>query len=90
MYDEIGAKELRHDLSRILDQVLVKGTRLMVLRNGREVAALVPTQELRALEKADASRMAFHEERQEAQLREVRWLKEGLDGARYEEENGAD
>ncbi len=90
MHDKIGAKELRHDLRRILDHVLVTGARLMILRNGRAVAALVPPAELRALEKADASRMAFHEEREQAQLREVRWLKEGLDGARYEEEKGAD
>ena len=85
MYDEISAHDLRQNLRQMLDHISAGGQRLMVLRNGVEVAALVTPTELHALEKADGSRMEFHVRMNEAKLREIRWLKDGLDGARYEE-----
>lgn len=85
MYDEIGMQELRQNLSRILDHLAAGGPRLMITRNGKEVGALVSAHDLRALEQAASSRMAHHQKLHEAQLREIRWLKEGLDGARGED-----
>ena len=82
MHDEIGARDLRWGLRQVLDRIAVGGTRLMVLRSGQEVAGLVSPADLRALEAADKSRMEYHERMQEAKLRELRWLKEGLDDMR--------
>ena len=84
MHDEIGAKELRHALREILDAMQANKGRVMILRNGAPIAGLVPPEELRALEQADRSRMGYHEARMKAKLREINWLKEGLDGARQE------
>ncbi|WP_299850404.1 type II toxin-antitoxin system Phd/YefM family antitoxin [uncultured Roseovarius sp.] len=83
MYDEIGAREFRCDLRRILDAMRPGGRRVMILRNGVPVAGLVPSEELLALEKASGSRMEYHEQMQQTKLREIRWLKEGLDGLPY-------
>ena len=84
MYDETAAHKLRQNLRQILDRIAADGSRQMILRNGVPVAALVAPTDLHALEKADGSRMEFFERMNEAKLREIRWLKDGLDGARYE------
>lgn len=82
MHDEIGARELRWELRQVLDRIAAGGRRVMILRNGKEAGALVSPSDLRALEAADNSRMEYHERMQEAKLRELRWLKEGLDDMR--------
>ena len=85
MYQEISISMVRTKIRQVVDEYLDDGHRLMITRNGRPVAALVSPHDLKALEKADGSRMEFHEQMQLAQLREIRWLKEGLDGVRTEE-----
>lgn len=56
----------------------------MVLRNGVPVAGIVSVGDLEALEKADSARMEHHALRAQARLREISWLKAGLDSARHE------
>jgi len=86
LHSEIGARALRAELSRILDEVR-QGERVMIRRNGRAVAALVPPHELTALEKADHSRMVYHEQMAAAKLRDLKWLRAGLDAARTESQD---
>ncbi len=84
MHEEIGARELRRDLRSVLDHIAAGGDRLMVLRNGQEIAAIVRPSDLTALETADHSSMEYHETLQQAKLREIKWLRDGLDISRYE------
>lgn len=84
MYEEMPIHRVRTLLRRVVDHLATGGRRVMVLRNGVPVAALVSVSDLEALEKADQSRMEHHELRAQARLREIGWLKAGLDSARLE------
>ncbi|MGX0976080.1 PHD/YefM family antitoxin component YafN of YafNO toxin-antitoxin module [Roseovarius sp. MBR-51] len=84
MYDEMPIHRLRVRLRRVVDHLAAGGRRVMVLRNGVRVAGIVSVSDLEALEKADQARMEHHELMTQARLREISWLKAGLDSARYE------
>ena len=90
MYDEIPVSVLRAQIRKLLDELQQGRPRVMIMRNRVGVAALVSSEDLKALERADVSRMEYHEQVQQAQLREIRWLKEGLDGERLEATRPAD
>lgn len=85
MYYEMGAREFRREMTNVLDTVFASDRRVMITRNGRAVAGLVTATDLRALDKADASRMLHHELMMESRLREIRQLKDSL----YEERKAA-
>ena len=80
MYAEITCLHLRDNLRQTVDRLMTTGERVMVTRHGKPVAALVSPRDLEALEEAANNRELFLRARQEAQLREFRALKEGLDG----------
>lgn len=52
---EVEASELREGLSDALDRAAFKGERVYVLRHGKRVAALVPAEDLKALEALEDS-----------------------------------
>ena len=58
---QIEVSDLRAGLRETLDEVLESGRRLVVTRHGREIAALVPLGDLRALEAKDASAVSVLE-----------------------------
>lgn len=84
MYEEVPIHRLRVRLRRVVDHLAAGGRRVMVLRNGVPVAGIVSVSDLQALEKADQGRMEYHEQLAQARLRDLRWLKAGLDTARLE------
>ncbi|KGM87525.1 Antitoxin YefM [Roseovarius mucosus DSM 17069] len=84
MYDEMPINRVRTLLRRVVDHLATGGQRVMVLRNGVPVAGLVSVSDLKALETADQARMEHHALRAQARLRDIGWLKAGLDSARYE------
>lgn len=47
---KISSKNVRSHLSQVLDQVRTKGERVLVQRNGRDVAALIPIGDLKLLQ----------------------------------------
>ena len=63
---EISATEARKDFARIVDAAYAKSERVVLTRNGRPVAAVVPIEDLEALE-------AYEEEL------DVRAVKQALD-----------
>ena len=81
MYAEITCLTLRDNLRDTVDRLMLTGERVMITRHGKPVAALVSPRDLEALEEVANNREVFLRSRQEAQLREFRALKEGLDGA---------
>ncbi len=49
--DEVSAADLRHNSADIVSRVAVGGERLVLTRNGKAVAAIVPMDDLAALKK---------------------------------------
>ena len=47
---KVSAKQARANFSEMIDQVRTRGERMLVQRNGRDVAALIPVEDLRLLE----------------------------------------
>lgn len=84
MYDEMAIHRVRVELRHVVDHLATGGSRVMVLRNGVPVAGIVAVSDLLGLEKADQGRMEYHEHMSQAKLREMQWLKSGLDAARQE------
>jgi PHD/YefM family antitoxin component YafN of YafNO toxin-antitoxin module len=84
MYEEMPIHRVRVFLRQVVDHLATGGRRVMVLRNGVPVAGIVSVGDLEALEKADSARMEHHALRAQARLREISWLKAGLDSARHE------
>lgn len=83
MYDEMPIHRVRTLLRQVVDHLAAGGRRVRVLRNGVPVAGIVSVGDLEALETADQARMEHHALRAQARLREISWLKAGLDSARY-------
>ncbi|MBC5805563.1 MAG: hypothetical protein DLM53_00695 [Candidatus Eremiobacter antarcticus] len=48
---DVSAADLRHNSAEIVSRVAVGGERLVLTRNGKPVAALVPMDDLAALKK---------------------------------------
>ncbi len=80
MYSETTCQNLRDDLRRHLDHMTASGSRLLITRHGKPVAALVSPHDLEALEKVDNTRETLLRARQDAQLREFQEMKEALIG----------
>lgn len=84
MYDEISMLVLRRRLTEMIDHIAAGGSRLLILRNGRSVAALVSATDMHGLEKAEAGEARFYDMMHEAQMRELRFLRDGLREAQHE------
>jgi prevent-host-death family protein len=78
MYIEEPSTKVRNGFCARLDRVRASGGRILITRNGREMAALVSVADLRALERVEQNREEFMEARHHARMREFRALKEGL------------
>lgn len=50
---QVKASELRDGLSDALDRAALKGERIVIVRNGKRVAALVSAQDLEELERLE-------------------------------------
>lgn len=61
--DRISASDLRRDASEVISQVAYRGERVIVRRRGRDVAALVPMEDLQRIEALDDERDAKESER---------------------------
>ena len=80
MYTETTCQQLRDDLRRHLDQMMINGERILITRHGKPVAALVSPHDLRALETVENNRETLLRARQDAQLREFQDMKNALEG----------
>ena len=78
MYQEISIQALRVNLKQMVNHVGAPGRRLMILRNGVEVAGLVPPGELRNLAVADKTRQEQDDRKRAAKLQKFLRLKEEL------------
>ncbi|MFK7939403.1 MAG: type II toxin-antitoxin system Phd/YefM family antitoxin [Roseovarius sp.] len=78
MYDTLSALQFRSQFSQCLTHVGYTGKRLLIVRHGRDAAALVTVQDLDALEEAQHNSEAFMKARHDAKMREWQLLKDGL------------
>lgn len=78
MYQTIRSTDLRPQLSLCLTRVMGGGPRLLIMRNGKDTAALVRVQDLMALERVELEREELMEARHQKMMEEFRKLKEGL------------
>ena len=80
MYIDANAAHLRHNLRAYLDHVAATGDRVLILRHGKELAALVPVSDFNALEKVSNSREDYLNARHESRMKEFRIMKAVMEG----------
>lgn len=78
MVIEVSSDRLRSQLAAHVDHLLATGERLILMRHGRSVAALVRMKDLEALESVEQNRELFLEQRHAERMREFRMLRDGL------------
>lgn len=80
MYTTVNAAKLRRSLRAYLDHVMITGDRVLIIRHGKDLAALVTVEDFDALEKVSNSREEFMEARHKSKMAEFRMLKEAMEG----------
>ena len=76
-----GLSHLRDHLGRVIAQVENKGDRIVIARNGRAVAAIVPMGDYKALEEASRKSLGYMEYQHARHMVSIAALKDGIEAA---------
>ena len=80
MSSEVNSGDVRGNWRAYLDHVTATGARVVIMRHGETVAALVGLRDLRALEEVEQGREELLEWRHQERMKEYRRMRKVMEG----------